>query len=279
MVPPHLSGLPIYKMTGSGNDFVMVEGRNSSPEEWSADDIRAVCARGTGVGADGVVFVDRGSGSNAVRMIYFNSDGSRAAMCGNAALCATRLAARLGMAPAEGMVLETDAGAFETRYAGPDGRTELRLAAVPAPRPVAGLGTVDGERRAVLGTVGVPHLVLLVDDVRCVDVPGRGKALRFDPALGPEGANVNFISPGDGRAEWHMRTYERGVEAETLACGTGAVAAACALLQWELAESPVRIWTRSGRPLEIGLRRGPEGVYDDVWLAGEARLVLRGVIN
>src|SRR5207237_9369681 len=113
MVRRHLSGLPIYKMTGSGNDFVMVEGRNSSPEEWSADDIRAVCARGTGVGADGVVFVDRGSGSNAVRMIYFNSDGSRAAMCGNAALCATRLAARLGMARAEGMVLEPDAGVFE----------------------------------------------------------------------------------------------------------------------------------------------------------------------
>ncbi len=279
MVRPHLSGLPIYKMTGSGNDFVMVEGRNSSPEEWSADDIRAVCARGTGVGADGVVFVDRGSGSNAVRMIYFNSDGSRAAMCGNAALCATRLAARLGMARAEGMVLETDAGIFETRYAGPDGRTELRLASVPAPGPVAGLGTVDGERRAALGTVGVPHLVILVDDVRCVDVARRGKALRFDPAVGPEGANVNFISPGDSRAEWHMRTYERGVEAETLACGTGAVAAGCALLQWDLAQSPVTIWTRSGRPLEIEVRKRAQGVYDDVWLAGEATLVLRGVIN
>jgi len=290
MVRPHLTGLPIYKMTGSGNDFVMVDGRHTSPEDWSAEDIRALCARGTGVGADGLVFVDRGSGPNAIRMIYFNSDGSRAAMCGNAALCATRLAARLGMSrgaggsgvaggPGEDMVLETDAGVFETRCAGPGERTELRLAAVQPPGPVSGLKTVDGERQAVLGTVGVPHLVILVDDVGCLDVAARGKALRFEPALGPEGANVNFISPGVSRAEWQMRTYERGVEAETLACGTGAVAAACALLEWDLAESPVTIWTRSGRQLVIDARKRSDGLYDDVWLAGEARLVFRGVIN
>src|SRR5213593_5164422 len=107
LVSPHLAGLPIYKMTGSGNDFVMVDGRISAPEDWSAADIRAACARGTGVGADGVVFVLPGSAAGSVRMIYFNSDGSRAAMCGNAALCITRLATRLGLAGADGMRLET----------------------------------------------------------------------------------------------------------------------------------------------------------------------------
>jgi diaminopimelate epimerase len=89
---------------------------------------------------------------------------------------------------------------------------------------------------------------------------------------------VNFVSR-DGRGAWRMRTYERGVEAETLACGTGAVAAACALAEWSLAEPPVVLWTRSGRPLAIRANKGPQGVYDDVWLGGQARLVVRGVIN
>jgi len=126
--------------------------------------------------------------------------------------------------------------------------------------------------------VGVPHLVVLVQDVSHVDVEARGRALRSSPCVGPAGANVNFLSR-DGGGQWRMRTYERGVEAETLACGTGAVAAACALAEWRLAEPPVTVWTWSGRPLEIRARKGPKGLYDDVWLKGEARLVVRGVIN
>src|SRR5881628_3669214 len=126
VVRPHLAGLPIYKMTGSGNDFVMVDGRHTSPADWSEADIRAVCARGTGVGADGLVFVSPGSFRNAVRMIYFNSDGSRAAMCGNAALCSTRLAARLGLAnPQRIMTLETDAATYESRCSSDGERAEL----------------------------------------------------------------------------------------------------------------------------------------------------------
>ena len=265
-------------MTGSGNDFVMVDGRNTSPRDWSEADIRAVCARGTGVGADGLVFVSPSSRPNAVQMIYFNADGSRAAMCGNAALCSTRLAARLAMAKQQAMTLETDAGVYEGRCVDPGERAQLKLAAVSAPTAVPGLGLLDGER-AVLGTVGVPHLVILVDDVSCLDLVNRGRALRFDPALGPAGANVNFISPGESRSEWRMRTYERGVEAETLACGTGAVAAACAVTEWDLGESPITIWTRSGRRLDVAARRQVDGSYDEIWLTGEARLVFRGVIN
>jgi len=279
LVRPHLAGLPIYKMTGSGNDFVMVDGRYTSPADWSEADIRSLCARGTGVGADGLVFVGPGSAPNAARMIYFNSDGSRAAMCGNAALCSTRLAVRLGLASPEGMILETEAGTYASRCAGPGERAELQLAPVRAPAPVAGLGTTDGEQRAVLGTVGVPHLVVLVDDVKQLDLVRRGKTLRFDPALGPAGANVNFISPGGSPSEWRMRTYERGVEGETLACGTGAVAAACAVAEWGLGKLPVTIWTQGGRRLEVNARRVSDGTYDNVWLTGEARLVMRGVIN
>jgi len=288
LVRPHLVGTTIYKMTGSGNDFVMVDARHTTPADWSVADIRAVCARGTGIGADGLVFIGPGSRPEAVRMIYFNSDGSRAAMCGNAALCSTRLAARLGLAPSQRMTLETDAATYESRCApSSDGEgAELHLAPVQAPTSVPGLTTAAGERKAVLGLVGVPHLVILVDDVDGVDVLGRGRALRSDPALGPAGANVNFISPGGGgeggggrASEWRMRTYERGVEDETLACGTGAVAAACAVAGWGLAEPPLTFWTRSGRRLEVRARRSADGSYDDVWLGGEARVVVRGVIN
>lgn len=284
LVRPHLVGLPIYKMTGSGNDFVMVDGRVSAPRDWTAADIRAVCARRTGVGADGLVFVGPGSSPGSARMVYYNSDGSHAPMCGNAALCSTRLAAQLGLAPPEGMRLETDAGTYESRCPaegrGERGeRAELHLALVKVPAEVPGLCLTASERRAALGVVGVPHLVVLVDQVEELDLEGRGRALRFDPALAPAGANINFISPGGSPAEWRMRTYERGVEAETLACGTGAVAAACALDHWRLGTLPMTFLTRSGCQLEIRARRVGNGRYDDVWLKGEARIVLRGVIS
>src|SRR6184192_2026664 len=185
VVRPHLAGLPIYKMTGSGNDFVMVDGRHTSPAEWSEADIRAICARGTGVGADGLVFVAPGEAPDAVRMTYFNSDGSRAAMCGNAALCSTRLAARLGLANPQRMTLETDAATYESRCTSDGERAELHLAPVRSPAPVPGLAIAPGERQAALGTVGVPHLVVVVEDVELVDVVSRGSLLRADPALGP----------------------------------------------------------------------------------------------
>jgi diaminopimelate epimerase len=117
-----------------------------------------------------------------------------------------------------------------------------------------------------------------VENVDQVDVAHRGHALRLDPALGADGANVNFVSPDGAPSEWRMRTYERGVEAETLACGTGAVAVGCTLEHWGQAELPVTLWTRSGRRLGVRARRAPAGGYDDVWLVGEAQMVFRGVL-
>ena len=277
LVRPHLVGLPIYKMTGSGNDFVMLDARVSAPADWTAEDMQAVCARGTGIGADGVVFVGPGSKPGAARMIYYNSDGSHANMCGNAALCSTTLAVHLGVGPAAGMDLETDAGTYRSRTAEP-GRAELNLAAVDPPAAVAGLELAPGEARAVLTRVGVPHLIVVVDDVDNVALMERGRALRFDPALAPEGANINFISV-DKNSVWRMRTYERGVEGETLACGTGAVGAGCAIQEWGLGRLPITIQSRSGRMLGVRATRAQNGRYDDVWLAGEGRMVFRGVIT
>jgi len=277
LVRPHLVGLPIYKMTGSGNDFVMLDARVSAPADWTAEDMQAVCARGTGIGADGVVFVGPGSKPGAARMIYYNSDGSHANMCGNAALCSTTLAVHLGVGPAAGMDLETDAGTYRSRTAEP-GRAELNLAAVDPPAAVSGLELTPGERQAVLTRVGVPHLIVVVADVDNVALMERGRALRFDPTLAPEGANINFISV-DKNSVWRMRTYERGVEGETLACGTGAVGAGCAIQEWGLGRLPITIQSRSGRMLGVRATRAQNGRYDDVWLAGEGRMVFRGVIT
>ena len=277
MVRPNLSGLAVYKMTGSGNDFVMVDGRISSPDDWAASDIQAMCARGTGLGADGLVFVAPGSNPDSIRMTYFNSDGSRAALCGNAALCTTRLASYLGLGNGGTMHLETDAGTYESRSIG-EGEAELHLTPVATASDVAGLRLQPGEEQAAISVVGVPHLVVLVSAVEQVDVAARGRALRFDPAVGPQGANVNFVGPAGSGGEWRMRTYERGVEGETLACGTGAVAVGCTLEQWGKATLPVTLWTRSARKLVVRARRASAGVYDDVWLVGEAQMLFRGVL-
>jgi diaminopimelate epimerase len=265
-------------MTGSGNDFVMVDGRATAPADWTPADIQSVCARGTGVGADGLVFVGPGTEAGAVRMVYFNSDGSRAAMCGNAALCSTRLAVMLGLGHPDGMRLETDAGRYESRCPSGAPRAELHLAPVDPPTN-PGLRLVVGELRAALATVGVPHLIVQVQDLETIDLPRRGRALRSAAELGEGGANVNFVAATRPPSTWAMRTYERGIEGETLACGTGAVAAACALREWGQSELPVTVMTRTGLPLTIRATRGRRGGYDNVWLEGQAKLVFRGVLK
>ncbi len=277
LVRPHLIGLPIYKMTGSGNDFVMVDARVSTPADWTPEDMQAVCARGTGIGADGIVFVGPGSHVGAARMIYYNADGSHATMCGNAALCSTTLALHLGVGTPDGIDLETDAGTYRSR-AIEAGRAELHLAPIDAPAAVPGLSLVASERQAALSRVGVPHLIVLVADVDDVALQERGRALRFAPAIAPDGANINFISQDEAGA-WRMRTYERGIEGETLACGTGAVGAGCAIQEWGLGRLPINIQSRSGRILGVRATKAQGGGYDDVWLAGEGRMVFRGVIT
>src|SRR5205814_9046078 len=147
------------------------------------------------------------------------------------------------------MVHRPQDSSYQCRTHRPADGDTLPLAAVRGPTPVPGRGGTDGERSVALGLVGVPHLLVLVDDVSSVDLAPRGRALSSDPALGPDGANVNFVSPRSSPSEWSLRTYERGVEAETLACGTGAVAAACAVMEWALARLPVTISTRSCRRL------------------------------
>jgi diaminopimelate epimerase len=163
------------------------------------------------------------------------------------------------------------------RCDGTGDQAEIRLPDVEIPVGVDGLPTVADERWLCFGTVGVPHLVVRVDDLEAVDLPRRGRALRFDPATGPDGANVNFVAPGGASGEpWRIRTYERGVEGETLACGTGTVAAAIALAVRGEAQLPLRFHSRGGP--ELLVRAELNGALaHDIWLGGQGRLLFRGV--
>ncbi|HJR34768.1 MAG TPA: hypothetical protein VJ817_07460, partial [Gemmatimonadales bacterium] len=163
-----MTALRFFKMTGSGNDFVFLDGRSAPADAWRTDSIRTLCDRRTGVGGDGLVVLTP-EGEAGARMVYFNSDGSRAGMCGNAALCSTRLAARLGLAPEAGMALHTDTGVLKTRCVGPGWAAELLLPDFALPEEVR-LPRLPSELWMDLCTVGVPHLIVGVEDVTAVDV-------------------------------------------------------------------------------------------------------------
>jgi diaminopimelate epimerase len=265
-------------MTGSGNDFVFLDGRSVPASMWGPESIRALCNRRTGVGGDGLVVLTP-EGSTGVRMVYFNADGSRAGMCGNAALCSTRLSVRLGMAPETGVSLHTDTGVLRGRCVGPGSAAELLLPDFELPIDI-GIPTIPGELWMAHCTVGVPHLVIRVEDVESVDAEGRGRALRLHPAFAPSGVNVNFVGPiaGGHGAEWQLRTYERGVEAETLACGTGTVGAAFALADRERENLPIRIASWSGKVYSVA-GRIDGGKATDPWLCGDGTLVFEGTIE
>ena len=261
-------------MSGSGNDFVVVDARAEAPGRLAEPEvIRAVCARGTGVGADGIVFLENDPAA-AVRLTYLNADGSRAELCGNATLCTTRLVVELGAAPPSGFVIATGSGPVSARMA--DGIAEIDLQPVADVRAdFSAIELGPGERTIGFAEVGVPHLIVLCDDVEIVDVVGRGRPLRRHASLS-RGANVNFVSRMPSGL-WRMRTYERGVEAETLACGSGAVASAILLTTWGLADQPIELATSSGRHLRVGLRRNGSDWLPS--LAGEARIVYEGRLS
>lgn len=257
-------------MSGSGNDFVFVDSRHERPGPLAEPEVvGAICSRGTGIGADGVVFLET-SEKAAIRLVYLNADGSRADLCGNATLCTARLSRELGIVGDGEFTIETDVGVLGARFR--DKRPEIDLLPPTETRLDAGIPLEGGETRMGFTMAGVPHLVIEVADLDAVDVVRRGRPLRRHPSL-RAGANVNFVerSP-DG--SFRYRTYERGVEAETLACGTGAVAVAWLLTGWGLTAGPVRLRTRSGR--ELSVRFSGSGAGAKPSLSGDARIVYQG---
>ena len=264
-------GREFYKLSGSGNDFVFVDARKQPAGSLAEPEIiGSICNRGNGIGADGIVFLEASSRAT-IRLVYVNADGTRADLCGNATLCTARMAQELGLVKgSEEFTIETDVGVIGARFLAKV--PEIDLEPAVDVRLEAGIPLEAGERRMGFALVGVPHLTILVDDLASVDVVGRGRPLRRHPSL-KAGANVNFVQPNpDG--SFGYRTYERGVEAETLACGTGAVATAWLLTEWGLASGPVRLTTRSGREVGVRFSHGSGGAKAS--LSGEARIVFQG---
>ena len=272
-----MNGIVVCKMTGSGNDFVFVDGRVAPVESWNSDKIRSACERRHGIGADGFGVLEPGSEPDHVRFHFFNSDGGRAPMCGNGALCATRMARWLELAARDEMVLETDAGLVRTRVLrDTDDLAEFELAEI-GEMSEPDIEPADGEHSITFATVAVPHLVVVVDDAESVPLKTRGRELRNHPALSPDGANVNFVShSGDAL---RVRTYERGVEGETLACATGSVACAAILAKQKKTQIPTDILTTSGRTLTTFGTLDANFHLQSPRLRGEARLVFRAILG
>jgi diaminopimelate epimerase len=265
-------GRAFYKMSGSGNDFVVFVSKDGPFDGLeTVENISAMCARRTGIGADGTVFIEPG-GDGSVTMRYFNADGSRAAFCGNASLCSTRLAMELGLVAGE-FILKTDAGLLAARVR--DGLPEIDLEPIRDIDPDAlDLSRELGESHIGFALVGVPQVVVEVPDLEAVDFSRRGAQLRWHPSL-EDGANVNFVAKTPNG--WAYRTYERGVEGETLACGSGAVATAAMLGRWGESGAETILQTRSGKPLTVRFK--PSGDRMIPTLRGEGRIVYTGEIG
>lgn len=259
-------------MNGAGNDFVVVDNRRLELS-LAKDQIARLCDRHRGVGADGLLAAEPPQGQADFRMRYYNADGGEAEMCGNGARCFARFAARLMPALPAALSFETQAGLVRATFSG-----DLVTVNMNAPRDVRAPKALDldgslWETRFI--NTGVPHAVAFVDDAGAVDIARYGAALRWHAEFAPKGANANFaqvVSPGN----LLLRTFERGVEGETLACGTGVCAAALLHHLAAGAPSPIAVRVKGGDTLMVGFEKAGAGAFKNVTLTGPADFVFEG---
>lgn len=266
--------LAFSKMAGGGNDFVVIDNRGGRVAD-AAELTRRICTPHLSVGADGLILIET-SPRATIRMIYFNADGSRADFCANGTRCAARFAFLNVIAPRR-MTIETDSGVVGAEV----GEGSSVTLSLPSPqlfrpnRPLrVGAQTIQGSSLMV----GVPHyVVFLRRELWQQEIVPLGRAIRNHPDLQPEGANVNFVVIRDWNAI-EVRTYERGVEGETLSCGSGVVASVSASALFGKVRSPVHVLTRSGITLEVSFTLSG-GEVRDLRLRGDARLIYRAALT
>ena len=267
--------LSFWKMNGAGNDFVVVDNRDLSLN-LSTEQIAQLCDRNRGVGADGLLAVEPAQSDGNFRFRYYNADGGEAEMCGNGARCFGAYVDKLGGETHEAVSFETIAGTLEATFHGTDVMIAMsdpvdlilghELELMGAPTSVHSVNT------------GVPHAVVIVDDLAGADVCGMGAAIRYHDQFAPSGTNANLMEV-NAPNQISIRTYERGVENETLACGTGMVAAAIIYDQKHGASSPVAVQVKGGDILQIGFEKNSDGSYTNVTLTGPADFVFQGEIE
>ena len=267
--------LRFYKMNGAGNDFIVIDNRNLDTN-LDTETIEALCDRHRGIGADGLLAVEPAEKGADYKFRYYNADGGEAEMCGNGARCFGRFTAHLGDEVPEQVTFETIAGTLAAKMIGDDVRiamSEPKDLRLNTPTKVAGL---DADLHFV--NTGVPHVVAFVRDLDDLDVFTHGRDIRQHEDFAPAGTNANFaavIAP-DHIA---IRTYERGVEDETLACGTGMVASALIHHLLTGAPSPIKVDVEGGDTLEIGFEKTGDRTFANVTLTGPADFVFEGEIE
>lgn len=263
--------IPFFKMSGSGNDFILIDNRRQDFEDSQLNRfIVNVCRRKLSAGADGLILIESSTTAD-FKWRFYNSDASRAEMCGNGARCAARYAFVNGIAGPE-LTFETDVGIVSASIVAD--RVKVGMTDPSEVTPNIMLDLVAGSRQMAAINTGVPHVVLEVPDLETTDVCGIGREIRYHQRFAPAGSNVNFIT-SLAEDTIAVRTYERGVENETLACGTGSIAAALVKAARHGTGSPIHVKTRGGTLLTIHFTRR-DGRFRDVYLEGDARIIYSG---
>jgi diaminopimelate epimerase len=265
--------LHFTKMNGAGNDFVMIDNR-AGEVQLKPEQVVRICDRHRGVGADGILLLEKGFNGADFRMRYYNRDGGEAEMCGNGARCFARFANKVAGAPPR-LSFQTPAGLIRGELHG-----ELVTLQMSEPKDLRlnlDLAINGAKEHIHFINSGVPHVVVLVSKVEDVDVRKRGAALRYHKKFSPAGANVNFIEK-HGAQKIKVRTYERGVEDETLACGTGVVASALVFAATDNFDGPISVTVRSGSELSVNFKRAGQK-FTNVTLTGPAEFAFEGTIE
>jgi diaminopimelate epimerase len=264
------------KMNGAGNDFVVVDNRDGSLALDQAT-IARLCNRQRGIGSDGLLAVEPAQAGATHRMRYYNADGGEAEMCGNGARCFARFASRLTGDVSDRLSFETIAGVISARLLGEN--VELAMSephSLAAPVDL----TIDGTLTSFhFVNTGVPHAVLFVQNLASTDVIRLGSGIRHHAHFAPAGTNVNFVQIDPDADSIAIRTFERGVEGETLACGTGVVAAALLHHLVSGATSPVSVRVQGGDTLQVGFTKTSANQFSEVTLTGPADFVFDGRIT
>jgi diaminopimelate epimerase len=269
-----MNPIPFYKMSGAGNDFIIIDNRDGKVKDANLTDfIGAVCRRKMSVGADGLILIET-SETCDFRWRFFNSDGSKAEMCGNGARCAARFAYVTGIADTV-LSFDTNAGVINAQIN--DDRVKVRMPEPSDLKLAYQLALSDRSLEISSVNTGVPHVVVMVEQVNDIDVIALGREIRFHQSFAPAGTNANFVQRQEGNSI-EIRTYERGVEDETLACGTGAIASAIVSAGRFNLDSPVDVRTRSGGRLAIYFDT-QEGQFTNIFMEGDARIIYAGELQ